>query len=209
MKTQPMYVGFHREFSQREKSSINKAVRLVSSDVSKMFGSHASVDVIFFRSGQMMRGLAQKKDRIIISIPRGKINYVQLEAVLYHELHHIVRGYTEYLNKGSHFLLNSLLSEGLAMALEIEKRPKSGRVMYGTCSETFARKWFPKMKKELYKTKYDYASWFHGKGKPDRLGYKIGTYLVNEVRNHHTKLTHNALSRKSARELLKLSNVTF
>ena len=70
-------------------------------------------------------------------------------------------------------------------------------------------KWLPELKKEFYSTKYDYEAWFHGNGKPKQLGYKVGKYLSDEIRKHNPKLTHKDLVRMNAKELLKLSRITF
>ena len=206
MKTRVIYVE-SSQFSRSEKSRIEKSVRLVSADSSKMFRMYKPVNFVFYRFGKRLRGLAQAKDWITVTLPKGKIDYVDLESVVYHELHHIVRGYTEYLEKGEHFLLNSLFSEGLAVMLQIEKRVHKNRSY--RYSPVLVRKWIPKMKKELYSTTYDYQAWFQGKGKPARLGYRIGKYLIDEIRKYHPNLTHVDLVKKNARDLLKLSKVKF
>jgi len=209
MNIKVVYIESANIFSKREKTRIEKSVGAVYRDTAKTFGKHMPVNFTFYRFGKKLKGFAQAKDWITLTLPKGRIDYDHLESVLYHELHHIVRGYTEYLESGKHFLLNSLFSEGLAMAFEIEKKSNAKRIASCKYSRALLRKWLPIAKKELRAPRYDYQAWFQGKGKPDRMGYRIGKYLVDEIEKHHPLCTHKDLVRKSAGELLSLSKVKF
>jgi uncharacterized protein YjaZ len=209
MKTRTIYIESGRAFSKQEKLQIEKSVGVVYRGIGKTFGWHKPVNFTFYRFGKKLKGFAQAKDWITITLPSGRIDFDRLESVLYHELHHLVRGYTGYLEKGKHFLLNSFFSEGLAMAFEIDEKANMDRIRSCKYSKILLRKWMPKAKKELRIPKYDYDAWFQGKGKPNRLGYRLGKYLVDEIKKHHPHYTHKDLVRKDASELLRLSKVKF
>ena len=204
-----IYIESSGEFSKQEKARIEKTVHAVYKDASKILGIPTLVNFTFYRFGKKLKGSAQAKDWIALTLPKGQIDYEYLGSVVYHELHHIARGYTEYLEKDRHFLLNSFFSEGLAMAFEIDRKTNAKRIASCTYSKTLIRRWLPRAKKELKAPQYDYRAWFQGSGKPDRLGYRIGKYLVDEVKKHHPFYEDRDLVRKSAQELLRLSKVRF
>lgn len=207
MKAKIYFLESNRDFSVDDKKKITRLVNKVFRDTASIFDMKTDVNFTFYRFGKKNGGFTQAKDWIALTIPKGKIDYADLEGTLYHELHHVVRGYVGYLESGKHFLLNSLFSEGLATALEIEKQSNSVKTTHDKYTLSFVRKWLPEIKKELYSTTYDYHAWFHGEGKPRQLGYRIGKYLVDQIRKHYPDLTHKDLARKDAKELLKLSKV--
>ena len=210
MKPNIIFIQSTREFSEREKKQITGLVRKVFTDASKDLNIRTLVNFTFYRFGKNNRGFTQAKDWIDAALPKGRIDFMDLEPMLYHELHHIARGYCGYLESGKHYLLNSLFSEGLATSFELEHASLNRKMTHHKYTFALVKKWLPKMRKDLYNTKeYDYAGWFCGKGKPKQLGYKIGKYLVDQIKKNHPQMTHKDLARKDARELLKLSKVKF
>jgi len=209
MKANPIFIESSKEFSETDKKKIIVLVQRIFTDAAKILGINKSVNITFYRRGKTNSGFTQAKDWIAVTIPKGSIDYADLEAMLYHELHHTVRGYAGYMEDGKkHYLLNSLFSEGLATTFELEKEPIGRKSTHGTYTMPLVRKWLHQTKAELYSTtNYDYEGWFHGKGRPKQLGYKLGKYLVDEINKHHPELTHKDLVKRDAKDLLKLSKV--
>lgn len=209
MEARLVFLESQKRFSNVEKKKITALTERVFADAAKTLGITSTVNITFYRHGKGNGGFTQAKDWIAVTIQEGAIDYDDLEAMLYHELHHTVRDYAGYMEEGKkHYLLNSLFSEGLATAFELEKEPRGRKSTHGVYTMALVKKWLPRTKKELFSTtNYDYAGWFHGAGRPRSLGYKLGKYLVDEIRKHHPELTHRDLVKKDARELLKLSKV--
>jgi len=159
---------------------------------------------IYRFKGKTNLGFTKAKDWIEITIPPGKIDYRDLEGMVYHEMHHIARGYCDMLEKGEHALLNTVFSEGLAIAFEIEQVPHRLK-RYARHEPSLMKKWLPRMAKEFLSTTYNYFAWFHGEGKPDKLGYKIGKYLVDEIIRRNPSKTPVNLARIDSKKLLKMS----
>jgi uncharacterized protein YjaZ len=208
MEVKLFFIESHNEFSTAEKKKITNLTQKVFKDTAQLLKITNDVNITFYRWGKKNGGFTQAKDWIKVTIPKDLIDYRDLEAMLYHELHHTVRGYAGYMEVGRHYLLNSLFSEGLATAFELEKQQHGRKATHGTYTMKLVEEWLPQTKKELLSTThYDYPGWFHGNGRPKQLGYKLGKYLYDEVKKHHPKLTHKNLVKKDARELLRLSKV--
>lgn len=208
MKAKLFFIESNEEFSESNKQEITILTEKVFLDAAEMLGIDTAVNFTFYRFGKKNGGFTQAKDWIAVTLPKGEIDYVDLEGMLYHELHHIARGYCGYMENKEHYLLNSLFSEGLATAFELEKQPNSRETTHGEYDLDLVTTWLPQTKNEFYDTtNYDYAGWFLGKGRPKQLGYKLGKYLVDEIKRHHSELTHRELARKDAKELLALSEV--
>lgn len=121
-------------------------------------------------------------------------------------MYHIAGGYY-FFQKKKPSLLEALFSEGLAVVFEMEQIPKRIPV-YTKYNTDFIEKWLPEVKKEKFNKSYSHDEWFWGKkGKPYHLGYKLGTYLVNQIKKRNPKLTADKLAAKSTKTLLKLSGI--
>lgn len=209
MKSNIIFIQSEGEFSEDDEKKIIALVERIFSDASEKLGIYTAVNFTFYRFGAKNGGFTQAKDWIAVTIPKGKIDFIDLEPMLYHEFHHIVRGYCGYLENGKHFLLNSLFSEGLATDFELEHSKPERKMTHHKYTQALVKKWLPEAKKEFYSTIYDYDSWFHGKGKPKQLGYKLGKYLVDQVKKNHPELSQKDLAKKDAKDLLKLSGIKF
>lgn len=208
MKPNIIFIESQKEFSNSEKSTIISIVERVFGVSKKELGIECVVNFTFYRFGKHSSGFTKAKDWIEVMLPKGQVDFIDLETMLYHELHHIARGYCGLLEDGKHYLLNSLFSEGLATAFEVEHALSGRKITHDKYSLALVDKWLPEMKKEFYDTRnYNYSGWFHGEGKPKQLGYKIGKYLVDEVRKNNPQMTHKDLVLINPKELLKLSKV--
>ena len=156
--------------------------------------------------GKFTVGSAYTEDWIHLNVI-GKFTRDDLKSAILHEMHHLARGYI-FFTKKKISLADTLFSEGLAVVFEMEQVP--GRVpLYAKYTNNFIKRWLPELRKEnLWGTDFSHDEWFWGKrGKPSQLGYKIGTYLVRQIKKHHRELTAERLVKKNAEYLLKLSKV--
>ena len=132
----------------------------------------------------------------------------RLPSAVYHEMHHLARRdvFSPEKTYPPHTLINSLVSEGLATVFEQEQLP-GYQPKYGRYQRRVIHTWLPAVRREKWSRNYDYLAWFHGKGKPRWLGYKIGTYIIDHVKARHPRRTARTLARESVRNILKLSGV--
>ena len=205
MKTRVIFIG--DSFSLGDKQCLRSLIVRVTGKTAKILkikNKSLYFTVYRFSRRKTNSGFTKTKDWIEITIPLGKIDYKDLEGMVYHEMHHIARGYCGMLEKGEHVLLNSVFSEGLATVFELEQVP--GRLpKYARHVPSLIKKWLPRMEKEFLSTKYNHSAWFHGQGKPDHLGYKIGKYLVDEIIRRNPSKAPISLARVNAKKLLKMS----
>ena len=205
MKIRVIFIG--ESFSSGDKQRLKSLIVRVAGKAAKVLkikNKSLYFTVYRFSKWKTNGGYTRAKDWVEITIPLGKIDYKDLEGMIYHEAHHIARGYYGMLEKGEHVLLNTIFSEGLATAFEIEQVP--GRLpRYAHHIPSLIKKWLPRMAREFSSTKFNYSAWFHGQGKPNYLGYKIGKYLVDEIIRRNPSKTAANLARVNAKKLLKMS----
>ena len=205
MKVRVIFIG--DSFSLGDKQHLKSLILRVTGKAAKILkikNRSLYFTVYRFKKWKTNSGFTKAKDWIEVTIPPGKIDYKDLEGMIYHEVHHIARGYCGMLEKGKHILLNNVFSEGLATAFEIEQVPHR-LPRYARHIPSLIKKWLPRMAKEFSSTKFNYSAWFHGQGKPDHLGYKIGKYLVDEIIRRDPSKTAANLVRVNAKKLLKMS----
>ena len=206
MKTKVIFIG--DSFSVNEKRHLSSAIVKTARKSAKLLdikNKTVYFTVYRFNRWKTNGGFTKAKDWIEVTIPRGKIDYKNLERMLYHEMHHIARVYCGMLEKGKHVLLNSIFSEGLVTAFEVEQVP-SILPKHAKYTRLLVKTWLPRMAKEFSSTKYSSPEWFYGlNGKPPRLGYKIGKYLVDEIIRRNPSQTPATLARLDAKKLLKMS----
>lgn len=163
------------------------------------------------------RGFAQSKEWIRLTIPlkwkskkmRQEYFEKNLPSLVCHEMHHISREYVGFLEKKyrDHILMNSLVSEGLAVSFS-EEQIKSFKSKSAKYSEKNLKKWLSSIKKEKWSKKYSHDEWFYGKkGKPNALGYKIGKYIIDKVKENHPDLNACKLARIETKKIIKLSGL--
>lgn len=204
MQTKILFIG--NSFSLGDKQHLRTCILKTVCKAAKLLEiENKTLYFTLYRfKGKTNSGFTKAKDWIEITIPPGVIDYKDLEGMLYHEIHHIARGYCGMLEKGEHVLLNTVFSEGLATVFEIEQVP-SRLPGYAQHTSSLIKTWLSRMAKEFSSTKYNYFEWFHGDGKPDKLGYKIGKYLVDEIKKRYPSETPISLARVDSQKLLKMS----
>ena len=194
-------------FSLSEKKHLNLFILKIAHKVSKLLkikNKSIYFTVYRFNKYKINGGFKKAKDWIEITIPPGKMDYKDLEGILYHEMHHIARGYSGMMERGELSLLDTVFSEGLATAFEVEQVPHR-LPKYARHTPSLIKKWLPRMAQKFSSTKFNYREWFHGQGKPKQLGYKIGKYLVDEIIKRNPSQTPSTLARIDSKKLLKMS----
>jgi len=209
MKFNILFLKTSKGFTGKEKQKIKSILKNTTNRAAKILKlKNRTINfVIYPFNGKFTWGTAESNDWIKLYICRKKFNENDLKSAVYHEMHHIARNFT-FLTRRKISFLETLFSEGLAVAFEIGQVPK--RIpQYAKYTEALIKKWLPKIKKEkLFGEDFSHDEWFLGKkGKPNRLGYKIGTYLADQIKKNHPELTPGKIVRKNVKTLLKLSKV--
>ncbi|MDP2947445.1 MAG: DUF2268 domain-containing putative Zn-dependent protease [Nanoarchaeota archaeon] len=147
------------------------------------------------------------------------INYKQLNKkmidkliyIIYHEMHHACRGYAGYLPENKeHILINSIISEGLADHFVLEQHDSKDVLENTSYDLSEISQWIKKLGKVLWNKEIADDSWIFGeKGKPKLLGYKIGRYIIQEVKERNPKLNSVNLVNATPEKILKLSGIKF
>jgi len=209
MRFNIVFIKSEDRFNKRERQKIENTIKSVVKHAAKLlkFKQNRIINFTVYRlDGKFTFGCTYSKDWIHLNVIK-KFEEEDLSSAIYHEMHHIARGYYFFSKKRISFL-ETLFSEGLAVIFETEQLPKRIPV-YAEYSDDFIKKWLPQVRKEgLWRTDFSHDEWFWGKrGKPYHLGYKLGTYLVNQIKKHNPKLTADKLTKKNVKTLLRLSKV--
>lgn len=196
-------IGFGKAHEKR----LDKIIRNTAEEAVKIFnlkGNNLNFTVYPYNKN-FTDGFTQALDWIRLSVPK-KVNEIELEGVIYHEMCHIAMDYSYY--SGRKTFLETLFAEGLAVVFETEQTKKIPS--YARYNNDLLKKWLPELKKQnLSSFDFNYWEWFHGQGKkPKFLGYKLGRYLVEQIRKNFPDLTVSDLTRKKTKDLLKLANET-
>jgi len=135
----------------------------------------------------------------------------QLIYIIYHEMHHACRGYTGILPKNKeHILINSVISEGLADHFAIEQYPIKHILETKNFNFSEINKWIKKFGKIMWNKESDNDSWLYGgKTKPKMIGYKIGIYIIQEIKDKNPRQNSIKLVRATPKKILKMSKLTF
>jgi uncharacterized protein YjaZ len=210
MKFNIIFIKSKGEFNKKERRKIENVIKKTANHATKLLNlrkNHLINFIVYPFDRKYIGGITMAEDWIGLTIPRKKIKKEELRSTIYHEMHHIARNFYFYTKKKFSFL-DTLLSEGLAVNFGIEQVP-NWTPKYSKYTNNFIKKWVHQLKKEnLSSTDFSHDEWFFGKrGKPVQLGYKIGTYLVNQIKRNYPELTAEKLTKKSAKYLLKLSKV--
>ena len=215
MKTNVIFLESKKDFTSREKKQIRSVFKKETAKAGVLLGIRGIANFTIYPFTMYIQGepwidaKTMSTEWIMLTIPPKNWEVDDLRATIYHEIHHIARKYTWYdgYNKPTTTLEN-IFGEGLATSFQIEQVP--GSVLgYATYKVTDLRKYFPEIKKKMYTTMttVEYSDLFFGEGKRWWLGYKMGTYLVDQIFKNNFGITHKELVRKDAKELLKLSRV--
>ncbi len=144
----------------------------------------------------------------------GSVNqklFDQLIYIIYHEMHHACRGYAEFMPKNKeHILINSIVSEGLADHFAIERYPVPFVLKTKSYDLSEILPWIKKLGKVMWQKESLDDSWLYGgKGKPKLLGYQIGRYIIEKVKENNSKLNAINLVNADPEKILKLSKIAF
>jgi len=206
-----LFLKSKNDFAPEEKREIENSIREVADRTINLLKIKGIINItvypfVWYILGKpWVGGVTKSKEWFELTVPPKIYLPDDLEGIVYHELHHIAREYSCYTGIGGHrSLLNSIFSEGLATAFEMEQVPQRMPV----CADydiLELKKWFPELKEEMWNSNYNHEAWFLGKGKPWWLGYKIGKYLVDQISINHSSLSLISLVRANVKELLELS----
>ncbi|GEM_PF-1874113 len=198
--------------------------------IRKIILNHAkkAAAILRFREGEFtftvypwerdgVQAFTQAKDWVRVTINPRQLAFRRKRAdmierliyIVYHEMHHAARGYAGFLpRKKHHILMNSIFSEGLADIFAREQYPSKYVLKVTKYNLQQVKKWLPRLRKIKWQKEIFDDPWLlGGQGKPRKLGYKIGRYLVENVTKRHPRLSAANLVRKDAREILKLGGV--
>ena len=206
-----LFLKSKNDFAPEEKRQIENSIREIADRAINLLEIKGIINItvypfVWYILGKpWVGGVTKSKEWFELTIPPKIYLPGDLEGIVCHELHHIARKYSIYTEIGEHkSLLNSIFSEGLATAFEIQQVPQRIPVCAGY-DIVELKKWFPELREEMWNSNYNHEAWFLGKGKPWWLGYKIGMYLVEKISITHPDLNLNSLVRADVKELLELS----
>jgi len=208
MKINIVFLQTEKEFTTEEKRKIKLFIETAVRKSEKLLDLKNKIInfTVYPRKGKYSTGITNRLDWIHSDIIKKFTEY-DIESFIYHEMHHIAREIFAYST--SKPLLDILFAEGLATSFEIEQFPKK-IPSHAKYTGDLVKKWLPEFKKQgLNSSNFDYYEWFWGGGgeKPKSLGYKIGTYLIDQIKKNHPNLTAAKLAKVKTKELLRLSKV--
>ncbi|EKE11367.1 MAG: hypothetical protein ACD_15C00100G0003 [uncultured bacterium] len=133
----------------------------------------------------------------------------QLIYIIYHEMHHVCRGYVGELPEGEeHILIGSIISEGLADSFAAEQYPSAHILRKNDVDFSEIGGWLGKIKEVMWNKERADDSWLYGgKGKPAMLGYKIGRFIIQKVKENNQNADSVKLVNSSPKEILELSGI--
>lgn len=124
-----------------------------------------------------------------------------LAPVLYHEFHHLVRGWTIKQNKFGPGILNAAINEGLA---NVFSEDHTGKAFAGNAFPENAGEWFEEITKLPINANYSHWMSEHPDGR-QAIGYKAGSFIIREAMAN-SGLSVIELSAKPVAEILALAN---
>lgn len=124
---------------------------------------------------------------------------------VYHEMNHVARwnkpGYGDSL-------LDAIISEGLAIVFAKENWDLF-EAPWGKYRRGEIKKYLELLNKrnKNQDNNYNHAEWFFGKGKPNWLGYKLGSFIIHAVKNKNPNINSLELVHMSSKNIIKLSGI--
>lgn len=124
-----------------------------------------------------------------------------IPATIYHEMNHIAR--EKYVGESKN-LLEAIIAEGLADTFAKEQWLKF-KAPWSAYSKDELTPFTRNLRSLEKNKKYSHNDWFFGAGnKPRWLGYKLGTYIINLVKEKNTNLTALEMTRIPAKQIIRL-----
>lgn len=128
-----------------------------------------------------------------------KIIESSFPANIYHEMHHARR--MKKVGFGEN-LLEVVISEGLAIVFAEEMFEKF-KAPWGIYSKSEIEKLIKLFDANKWDRKFNYEEWFLGHGKPHWLGYKVGTYIIRELKRRNRGLSCDKMVDVEATDIYK------
>jgi len=214
MKVNIVFLPSAHDFTVEQKGYLRETIRKAVRCAGNILSIKGLIDITIYPFFQYIGGkpwvvgVAQSKEWLQFTVPPEVYNKKDLLGTIYHEMHHMARGYcvlhSEIEQPG--FLLNSIFSEGLATHFEMEQIVDYTPA-YSCYNVTEVKAWLPKLKEEMWKINYDHQRWFFENGEELWMGYKIGKYLVDQIIKNNPRCNSVELVNTSAEKLLELSGV--
>jgi len=206
MKINIFFLESDVKFTKKYKTRLKEIIRDSARWAARILGIQRNIInfTVYPCKPSSTKGCSQAKEWIVLNISK-KYPKIRLKGLVCHEMHHIKTDFCNYSKRRT--LLDALLLEGLAVVFQAEQLKRTPR--YARYNSKLLRKWLPVLKKQnLLSKDYNYYEWFWGQGKkPKFLGYKLAKYLMDQIQKNHPDLTVMDLTKKSPKELLKLSGI--
>lgn len=128
-----------------------------------------------------------------------KIAESSFPANIYHEMHHARRMIKVGFGQS---LLEVVISEGLATVFAEEMFGKF-KAPWGKYSKSEIEQLIKIFDINKLDKKINYEEWFLGHGKPHWLGYKVGTYIIRELKKKNRELSCDKMVDTEAIDIYK------
>jgi len=207
MKINIVFLKSKNDFTQKDKNRLKEIINRTIKDASRILEIKEEIInfIIYPFVGNFLltQGGIHSKEwiELIIFPDLNKAPKMEnlIKSFVYHEMHHLSRGFVQYHFGEKPTLIEAIFAEGLATAFEEENilDYKSQSSVY---EPAFIQRQLPEIKKQKYNVDYDYNQYFSQSG----FGYKIGKYFVDLIFNRFPYLNSRMLVRTSVTELLEL-----
>lgn len=216
MKINIIFIPNNNSVSKKDQEKVKSIIKKYSKKVEGLlpFKVGNFTFTVYSWEKDWINSFAQAVDWVKININFKQLDDKMIDKliyIIYHEMHHACRGYVGFLPKNKeHILINSIISEGLADYFAREQHPSKDVLENTSYDFPEIDKWIKKLGKVLWNKEGDDDSWiFGGKEKPKMLGYKIGRYIIDKVKEENPKLNSVKLVNATAEKILKLSEIKF
>lgn len=109
---------------------------------------------------------------------------------------------------GANFI-DTVISEGLAIIFAQENW-KGFKAPWGEYNKNEVNQFVKYIKANINtKDKYDHQKWFFGKGEMKWLGYRIGSYIIQKLRDNNPEISLSKLTKMKSLDTFKLSGIDF
>jgi uncharacterized protein YjaZ len=128
-----------------------------------------------------------------------------LKATIYHECNHIARWQGPGYGIG---LINSTVSEGIATVYE-KLATYPYKIPHGEYQDIEELLSIYRKRNKDDDTTYNHNEWFFGAGEryPAQLGYKVGTYIVEQALEKNKAISIYELTKLKSEDILEMSGV--
>jgi hypothetical protein len=217
MKINIIFFKVRKDISEKNKKLIKKIVFRHAKTAMKKLGIDL-INVVIYPNHRLVvpkigaGGFAPSNEWIRLSLdPLRKDKYIEdiiknvMPLIIYHEMNHVAR-WTKpgYGNN----LMEVIISEGLATIFAGENW-NLFQAPWGKYKQNEIREYMEILnnRDKNQDKNYSHSEWFFGKDKPKWMGYKLGAYIVRNVRKRHPKINEKRLVGMNAKKIIKLSGL--